>query len=148
MKYKILNNGKAVIITRQPVIGTSLNIEFIGAPSNATVVFVNNEKTYYKKLINNVCTIDLRKISGIIKVTIADFEKDTAVQKWIGEELSVEKVNETVSIVSPNDMNLPMQVTELYLENENIRKRLADVEEKYKELLKKFDELFEGYDLI
>ena len=148
MKYKILDNGKAYIISRHPELITScLNVEFIDAPDNATAIFDINGTSYYRKLSGKSCSIDFKKSTGIVKVTLADFNSKT-VNKWICEEIMIEKINDSTIAVLPNDMNLPMQVVQLASENESIRLKLREIENKYNQLVGKIQDMLEGYDLV
>jgi hypothetical protein len=51
-------------------------------------------------------------------------------------------------IVFPNDMNLPQSVTELKIENEELRNGYKELLKKFEELNEKFNHMMEGYDLL
>ena len=56
MEYKILDNGTAVVLTRQPeLVYDELYIDFSGAPSGATAIFEVGGDSLYRSLDGAFC---------------------------------------------------------------------------------------------
>ena len=131
IKYKILDTGRAFIITREPVLVENLSFEFIDAPKGCTVIFESDNKHLLRELDeNNSCSVPTDKFNGVVKVTVTLLNGRAKSQKWICEELYAKSVKES-TLISPNVMNLPKSISELAIENERIRR---DNETIHKEL--------------
>ncbi len=148
MEYKILDNGTAVVLTRQPeMVYDELYIDFSGAPSGATAIFESGGSLY--RLLNGVtCSVPVDKLNGVVKVTVALLDGSARPRKWTCEELLAEKQKNGGTLISPNDMNLPQRFVELKLENESIRQTNDRISMRLKKLEDKLERLLEGYDLI
>lgn len=149
MEYKILDNGTAVVLTRQPeLVYDELYIDFSGAPSGATAIFEVGGDSLYRLLHGETCSVPADKLNGVVKVTVALLDGSARPRKWACEELLAEKQKSGGTLVSPNDMNLPQRFIELKMENEAIRQTNERIETRLKELEDKLERLLEGYDLI
>lgn len=147
-KYKILDNGTAVVLTRQPeLVYDDLYVDFSGAPSGATAIFEVGGDTMYRLLSDETCSVPVDKLNGVVKVTVALLDGSARPRKWACEELLAEKQKNCGTLISPNDMNLPQRFVELKLENETIRQSQKRLEGRVKELEDKLEKLLEGYDL-
>jgi hypothetical protein len=147
MRYKILDSGTSVVLTRHPqMLSEELQIEFEGAPSNATAIFEIGERSIYRNLVESSCSVPVDKLNGVVKVTIAVLDGSARPRKWICEELLAEKQSGG-TLVAPNDMNLPQRFVELKLENEVIRQTQERLEWRVKVLEDRLEKLLEGYDL-
>ncbi len=148
MRYKILDNGTAVVLARQPeLVCDELFIDFSGAPSGATVIFNVGGCSLYRSLEGESCSVPADKLDGVVKVTLALLDGSARPRKWSCEELLAQKQRGGDVLVAPNDMNLPQRVVELKLENESIRRDQKRLEERIKELEGQLKRLLEGYDL-
>lgn len=147
-KYKILDNGTSVLITRQPkLVYDELFIDFSDAPSGCTAIFESGGDYLYRLLEGNVCSIPVDKLEGAVKVTVVLFDGSASPRKWTCEELFAEKQENGGILISPNDMNLPQRFVELKLENEDIRQTNKLIEKRLEELENKLERVLEGYDL-
>lgn len=147
-KYKILDNGTAVVLTRQPeLVYDDLYVDFSGAPSGATAIFESGSDAMYRLLSDETCSVPVDKLNGVVKVTVALLDGSARPRKWACEELLAEKQKNGGTLISPNDMNLPQRFVELKLENETIRQSQKRLEGRVKELEDKLEKLLEGYDL-
>lgn len=148
MKYKILDNGTAVVLTRQPeLVYEELYIDFSDAPSGATAIFEVGGSSLYRLLDGGACSVPADKLGGVVKVTVALLDGSARPRKWSCEELLAEKQKSGGVLVAPNDMNLPQRFIELKLENETIRRDQKRIEDRIKELECQLKKLLEGYDL-
>ena len=69
MEYKILDNGTAVVLTRQPeLVYDELYIGFSGAPSGATAIFEVGGDSLYSLLHGETCSVPADKLNGVVKV--------------------------------------------------------------------------------
>ena len=148
-EYRVLNNGTAVLITRQPSLENGeICVTFTGAPSGATAIFEFNGNSIYRLLEDGMCTIPANKLKGPVVVTIAVLDGSSRPEKWICEELVADVWENGAVLVSPNDANLPQRVTELALENEELRVLLGKLAGEIQSLKDKLESLYEGYDLV
>ena len=148
MKYKILDNGTAVVLTRQPeLVYNDLYVYFSGAPSGATAIFESGDNSMYRLLHDEACFVPVDKLNSVVKVTVALLDGSARPRKWACEELLADKQQSGGTLVSPNDMNLPQRFVGLILENEGIRHTQERLEGRVKELEDRLEKLLEGYDL-
>lgn len=148
VRYKLLDNGTAVVLTRQPeMLYDELHIAFSGAPSGATAIFESGDDSLYRQLDGVACSIPVGKLNGAVKVTVAVLDGSASPLKWTCEELLAEKQENGGTLISPNDMNLPQRFVELKLECESIRQSNATLEKRIEGLEDKLERLLEGYDL-
>ena len=148
IEYKLLDNHKGVILTRQPHIAADeLSFSFEGAPSDATAIFeIQNGDCYYRSLSNGRCSLPLSNVSGEVKVTVALLNGETPPRRWLCEEFKADKQRNGGTLIAPNDMNLPQTVVALQLENQEIRQLFTNLKEQYDKLNAKLEKIMEGYD--
>lgn len=149
MEYKLLNNNKGVILTRQPeFVDDTLYITFSGAPENATAILEKqNGDSLYLKLEDNTCAVRNSFLEDILKITLVVLDGRPNSLKWVCEEIKITKHNNGV-FVCPNDMNLPGTVVEVLVELHEMRGYMRKLDDKYSELNKKLEKLLEGYDIV
>lgn len=148
LEYKILGNGTAVILTRQPeIVHGELRVDFTCAPLGATAIFESNGSSVYRLLDGISCSVPVSRLDGAVKVTLALLDGSASPKKWVCEELMTKKEKNGGVLVSPNDMNLPQRYIELKLENEEIRRENKCLAERVKKLENRLETILEGYDL-
>ncbi len=149
MEYKVLDNGTAVILSRQPeTVYDELHISFSGAPLGATAILESDGNSLYRQLDGVSCSVSVDKLNGVVRVTVVLLDGSASPRRWYCEELFAEKLRDGGTLISPNDMNLPQRFVELKMENEAIRQSHERLEKRLDELEEKFEDLLEGYDLI
>ena len=154
MEYKLLDSKKGFILTREPeIIDKNLYITFTGAPENATVIFESKIKgdTLYRELQDGMCCVPARFLGPIledvIKVTVVVLDGKSN-EKWQCEEIKTGKnISNNTIIVKPNDMNIPLQIVEVLLEQQKIKDDMKQLTDNFSELNQKLDKLLEGYDI-
>ncbi len=154
MEYKLLDSKKGFILTREPeIIDKNLYITFTGAPENATVIFESKIKgdTLYRELQDGMCCVPARFLCSIledvIKVTVVVLDGKSN-EKWQCEEIKTGKnISNNTIIVKPNDMNIPLQIVEVLLEQQKIKDDMKQLTDNFSELNQKLDKLLEGYDI-
>lgn len=148
LKYKILDNGTAVILTRQPdIVYDELQVDFLGAPIGATAIFESNGVSMYRLLYDGTCSIPSNRLDGVITVTLALLDGSASPRRWICEEIMAKREKNGGTLISPNDMDLPARYVELKLENEEIRKEIKLFGARIEKLNGRLETLLEGYDL-
>ncbi len=149
MEYKLLDNGKGLLLTRQPeIVQQHLIITFSGAPENATAIFENGKgDSLYRLLQDNTCSLPARFLEGDIKVSITILDTSQKPPVWHCEEIKTKKQSAGV-LVGPNDMNLPQQVIEIQLEQQEIKNTIGGLIRQLSEFDEKLKKLLEGYDII
>ena len=148
MEYKLLDNGKGLILTRQPeIVQRHLFITFSGAPKNATAIFEKVDgDSLYRQLQDDTCGLPAHFLDGNIKVSVTVLDGNSNAPKWRCEEIKASKQQGGV-LACPNDMNIPMQMVEIQLEQQKIKGEIEKLAENYSELNKKLEKLLEGYDI-
>lgn len=148
--FKLLDNNRGVILTRSPeVTREELTVCFKNAPQGATAIFhFNGGRELYREIVDNACSIDFPADKGEIKVGVAIYNGSAKPQQWKCEQLKYKRLDSGEWFVCPNDGNIPQTMTEILLENEDIRKQFAELEAKYKALEERFNNMMEGYDLM
>ncbi len=148
-EYRVLDNGTAVLMTRQPALEEGdVLITFTGAPDGATAVFESGKDAIYRLLKDGCCLVPSDKLCGAVRVTLAVLDGTARPRKWVCEELMADRWESGLVMISPNDANLPQRVTELKLENENIRQMGRELQERIVALEERLERLYEGYDLV
>lgn len=149
IKYRLFDNGKGVILTRQAFVHRGdLPLEFENASDEATVIAEAKDGTsYYRQLSGGKCYIPLDNIEGDVKITVALMGK-TPVTRWSCEEIKIQRLEDGQVLVAPNDMNLPDKVIELYIENDTLRKDITGLTNKIAAIEQRLSDLLEGYDII
>ncbi len=149
MEYKILDNGTAVLLTRQPEpIKDELCVTFTGVPTGATAIFEVGDTAIYRLLEEDSCVVPVYKLVGEVKVTVVILDGSARPQKWICEELKGHRLESGEILVAPNDMNLPQRYVELKLENQILRDNDKELHARLDELREKLEKLYEGYDIV
>jgi hypothetical protein len=150
MTYKLLDNERAVLLTRQPeiVYNEELYIEFSDAPSDCTAVFENRDIQLYRTLKDNACAVPLDKLDGIVKVTVVKIDGSARPPKWICEEFKIDKLTQGGVLIAPNDMNLPQNVCELRIENQKLRQMYLELKKEMEQLHSMLTNIMEGYDFL
>jgi hypothetical protein len=154
MEYKLLDSKKGFILTREPeIIDKNLYITFTGAPENATVIFESKIKgdTLYRELQDGMCCVPARFLcpilEDVIKVTVVVLDGKSN-EKWQCEEIKTGKnISNNTIIVKPNDMNIPLLIVEVLLEQQKMKDDMKQHTDNFSELNQKLDKLLEGYDI-
>ena len=118
------------------------------APSDATAIIETGEISLYRKLSEGSCAVPIKKLSGEVRVTVVITNGKTPLQKWLCEELKVEKLKDGGILIYPNDLNLPQTIVDLRLENHNIREEYRTIKEELEAVKKRLEEITEPYDFI
>lgn len=149
LKYKLLDSGEGILITRQPkLIPEEVYVSFSGAPPDATAIFKTSEDSFYRNLTNGGCTAPINRMNGEVSVTVCVLNGTGTAPKWTCEGIVCEKHKHGGTLVFPNDMNIPQRFADIKIEFDEHKKYVKKLEEKLGALENKLSEILEGYDLI
>lgn len=149
IKYKLLDDGTGVILTRQPLLfpGEDLSIQFEGASVGAVAIFESGEKDYYRDIVDGMCVAPAYKFDRSVRVTVVAVDGSIAPSRWACEGLLIDRLPDGSALVCPNDMNLPGEVVRLRLENQQLWEGQAMLNQRLDELNRRLDRIMEGYNL-
>ena len=147
MLYKLCNNGKAVLVTREPrFIDETLTVEFDGADDGHTAIFTVGEKKYYRPVKNGACALEAEKITGgAIKLTVI---KDSETRPtYICDELwAVRREGEVC--VSGNFLEYDALLSEQRCEIDELRADNALFKKELLQFREEFDHIYKGYEVL
>ena len=147
--YKLLDDGTAIILTRQPeLVEGQLAVKFNGAPPEATAVFYLDDMNFYRPLNDGRCSVPVDKFQGDIQVTVAVFDDATPMTKWCCEGLKVTRTPDGAVWIAPNDMNLPQEIANIRIRLDELRRMVETLRKSNQELEKELESIKEGYDLV
>lgn len=147
-QYVLLSNEKGFVSSRQPeLVRSDLQLSFKNAPESAHAIINTDKASFYRELVDKSCTVPFKGLVGVLRVTVCVFHDTPNHKRWICEELLAEPREDGSVLVSPNDMNLPQKVTDLFIENEELRAANSKLLQRVDTLEKRFEEMLEGYDL-
>ena len=151
MRYKLIDHERGVILSRSPEFcEDKLFCEIEGAPDGATAIFEHREgrMKYFRELKSGACELPLGRFdSGTLTLTVAVLDGSADPKRWLCEELRLQRLGENTVLILPNDGDLPLAVAQLRAENSDLRRDLAELEKKYKDLSDRLERIMEGYDL-
>lgn len=147
--YKLLSNGTAVILTRQPiVVYDEFIISALDSPPKMSISARTENISIYRELINGERIIPTNKLSGVLSVSFVVSDDTVPLKRWIGEELKLEKLKDGGVLICPNDLNLPEAVAMLRAENDELRAENAEIKAQIKKTNERIDKLYDAYKFV
>lgn len=151
MRYKLIDRERGVILSRSPEFcEDKLFCEIEGAPDGATAIFEHREgrMKYFRELKSGACELPLGRFdSGTLTLTVAVLDGSADPKRWLCEELRLQRLGENTVLILPNDGDITAAITELRIENSELRRMFGDLCGKYAELSERLERIMEGYDL-
>lgn len=150
MTYKLLDDHTGVVLSRQPCVieEKEVVLSFEGAPDGATAVVTTEEDiSFYRQLKGGACTFPVAKLRGVLAVAVTLAEKGKGTRRYVCEGLVATPLERGV-LLAPNDMNLPLEVARLRVDNCALRAKNAEIEKKVDALAERLEQMLEGYDLV
>ena len=151
MRYKLLDNERGVIVSRtSEVCSDKLNVEFEDVPAGATAIFEHPEGRVkqFAEISSGTCFLPLDRFKdGRITLAVAILDGSADPQRWLCEEFLLKRLGDGSVLVSPNDGDLPLEVSLIKVELCEIRRELFNLAKKQSELSMKLESIMEGYDL-
>lgn len=148
--YKLLSNGRAVILNRSAVVAKGkVEFEFQNAPLGANAVFssLNSKEKYYRPLENGACNVPAEYFEGTVDITLAIFNQ-SPIKRWRCESLKCTKMSGGEVLIVADDANLPEEFVKLRVEVDELREKNGSLERKIEALHKSFQEIMQGYNII
>ncbi len=134
---KLLNNGRGVIVSRQPkLLNSDEEFFFEGAPEGATAIFSSGENHYYRKLNNGCCVLPHTALGGVFGIVVAVMDGKVGSPRFVCEEIKTERLTDGSILMLPNDGELPGLVAELQVENHELREKNGELGKKVETLFK------------
>ena len=147
MIFKICNNGRAVLLTRDPVIiGESIEIVFEGIGEGYTAVFSIGDAVYYRPIKEGRCV--LWRDSFVEGAIIATIVKDDEVRpSYVCDELYATCGSGAV-VLSGNFLEYDKLLTELREEMDIHRADNELFKAQLMQFREEFDRIMKGYEVL
>ena len=147
MLFRLCNNGKGILLTREfKIITDFLVLEIPERDELHTAVIKIGEKTYYRTFEDGKAELSKEFIqTGVITINII---KNEQIQPtWVCDELYAER-NGDVVVVGANTLQFDNLLNELRVENDVCREKISELEEMIGELSRHYDEIYAGYEIL
>ena len=143
IKYKLFKDGKGVVADRMPKkFKTTVTLNFGEDTVGYTLILKDiNGNASYRDLKGGKATVPIEFLNGDISVIVADLSN---VDRRYQCEGLVCKKEEGFTLIMPEGLNLPLEISECKKAVEDLRKEFRGLYELVLQL--KAD--YEGYDLI
>ncbi len=147
MKYRLLNNKKGVLLTRAPEeIGEHLRLTFEGPDEKMQAVINTGDRVIYRDLHGGECEIH-RDLIEEGRMLLSVRERETSSTPVVCDRLFIIRTGD-VLIVMGDELEREAIIAGLRIENDELNTRLADAEEKIKQLTERLEEIYDGYELL
>ena len=147
MLYKLCNNGRAILLTREfKILEKNLTIRLSDHQNEHTAIIKTGEKIYYRTFKNGLAELDRSLIaSGPIAISIV---KNKEIKPtWICDELYADVKGGAVA-VGGNTLEYDKLLGEQRIESDELRRMLSKHGEALLELKQHYEEIYEGYKLL
>lgn len=146
MKWKILKIGRGVLIERTiKAIEATVRFEFEGIDEGYTAIFKREDGLKeYSAVTEGFCNANgaFFKNGSTFRVAVSKFKGDKPI---LCE--SIKRINcEGASFIVPDDNDIPSEMANVLVENDDIRSQMSEMRKKFEELLARVEEL-EGFDI-
>lgn len=148
MLYRLCNNGRAVLLTREvQILKEALCIEITGGGDDRyTAIIKTGEKTYYRAVEDSAAELKKELIEpGAISISIIKNNEIKAT--WACDELYA-TVDGDVVAIGGNTLQYDNLLNELRVENDVYRERMTALEKKVDELSRHYEEIYAGYEQL
>ena len=147
MLYKICNNGRAVLVTREPqFVDEELVLEFNDTPEGYVAIVQIGDKKYYRNIREGRCSIAKSLLkSGPVKVTVV--KDDELRPVYEGDELYA-LCREGVVVIEGNTLEYDRLLAEQRCEIDELREDNAEFKAELLQFREEFDRLYKGYQVL
>ncbi len=147
IRYKLLNNDTAVLLTRKSLlVYDTFSVFFDGAPENSIAIFTFPGGSCYRSIQNNKCVMPAKKLSKEVQVTLAIPDSDS-LKKIACETLKAEPQINGGILLSPADMNFAEEIPKLKLDFHKISEEIKKIRDDIALLTNRLEEITEGYNI-
>lgn len=149
MVYRIFNNERGVITSREPItLSGDIPFRFEGAPEGATAIITNQDGTsYYRELVNCECSVPSKYLNGCVSVSLALMNGKIPTSRWSCEGIKVIRQPGDVVLIMPDDGDIPGTMAMMQVELDELRTENKRLKESQDALKKEFESLKKGYNL-
>ena len=150
MTYKIFNNGRGVITSREPeLVSGDLEFLFNGAPEGATAIIIaQNGTSYYRELKERRCSVPSKYFEGSVEVGVAVMNGKIPTDRWSCEGLRAIKQPGGQVLILPDDGDIPGIMAMMRVEMDELRQENKKLKEAQAALRRDFETIKQGYNLI
>ncbi len=147
MRYRLCNNGKGVLITREAsILGGALVLEFDSIDNGYTVVIKNGEHVFYRSVKDGSCELEASKISGGV-LQLSVIKNDEVNPTWTLDELYAVRKGNVVAI-SGNTLEYDKLLAEQRAEMDELRADMLVFKAELEQFRKEFNAVYKGYEII
>lgn len=145
MLFRLCNNGKAILLTREfKILKDKLAIGLTENDDQYTAIIKTGDKTFYRTFTEGVAELESSFIGpGVMTITIV--RNNEIKPTWICDELYASKNGDVVA-VGGNTLQYDKLLTELRAENDDFREKFAVLEKRVGELEHHYEEIYAGYE--
>lgn len=147
MLYRICNNGRAVLLTREPqFVDSELSLEFDTLDSGYVAIFRIYDKKYYRNIREGRCSIAASLLkTGPVGVTVV--KDDELEPVYEGDELYA-LCREGVVVIEGNTLEYDRLLAEQRCEIDELRADNAEFKAELLQFREEFDRLYKGYQVL
>lgn len=147
MKYRLCNNGRGVLMTREPVmLEGSLKVELETPICECTAIIKSGDKEYYRPIREGVFELDARKIlPGVMQIKV--IKNDAVNPTWTLDELYAVCKGDCVAVCG-NTLEYDRLLAEQRAEMEELRETMREFEKRLIGLREDFDANYKGRQII
>lgn len=149
IQYRILDNGKGVLLTRGTV-SESSDATFIfdsasekDAPSRAVFADTSGNEIY-RELDGRKCSVPMRKLCGTISVAVVGVENK---KRWKCDSVRFIKHGNAVIAIA-NEDSVYEELAALRIEYDELCAEVGKIRESVNRVSDKLENIMEGYDVI
>ena len=151
IRYVLLPSEEGIALERVGgLVYEDMTVRFEGLPTEDTMMVCfesQNGTKYTKPSEDGVCAIPFLMLEGDIRVTVHRMTGEAFPRRWVCEDIAARKTKDGGAYAYVRDNRLPQYVSEIKVENEKLRKRASEAENRLADLDKRISDLIDGYDI-
>lgn len=147
MKYRLCNNGRGVLMTREPVmLEGSLKVELETPICECTAIIKSGDKEYYRPIREGVFELDARKIlPGVMQIKV--IKNDAVNPTWTLDELYAVCKGDCVAVCG-NTLEYDRLLAEQRVEMDELREGMRAFKAELEQFRRDFDEVYADADIL
>ena len=147
MLYKICNNGRGVLVTREPqFVDGELVLEFDGADEGYVAILQTGDKKYYRNIREGRCAYAANLIkTGAVTVTVVKDDELRPVYECDG---LYALCREGVLVIEGNTLEYDRLLAEQRVEIDELREDNALFKKELLQFRYEFDAIYKGYEVL
>lgn len=147
MLYKICNNGRAVLVTREPqFVDGELVLEFDGADEGYVAIAQIRDKKYYRNIREGRCAFAANLFkTGPVGITVV---KDDELRPIYECDGLYALCREGVVVIEGNTLEYDKLLAEQRVEIDELRADNAEFKAELLQFREEFDRIYKGYEVL